>query len=77
MRALILVLTLAAALVASPPARAQSVPPDAMAAARELVGAMKMTEQLKTVFPMMMQSLKPAVTQGRPEVEKDYDKLVP
>ena len=28
-------------------------------------------------MPMLMQQLKPAITQGRPEVERDYDAMVP
>jgi uncharacterized protein len=48
-----------------------------MAAARELMTAMRATEQLKAIVPLIMQQLKPAIVQGRPEVERDYDVMVP
>jgi hypothetical protein len=48
-----------------------------MAAARELVAAAHTGDQLKTLLPLIMQQLKPAIVQGRPEVERDYDALVP
>ncbi len=51
--------------------------PDAVAAAKELVVTMRAADQLKTLFPMIMQQLKPAIAQGRPEVEKDYDAALP
>ena len=59
------------------PAAAQTAAPDATAAANELVEAMRATDQLKVLMPMLMQQLKPAITQGRPEVERDYDAMVP
>jgi len=77
MRALTLIVVLAASLFAAAPVRAQSVPPDSLAAARELVVAMRLTDQVKTIFPMLMKSLKPVVTQNRPEVEKDFDAIMP
>jgi hypothetical protein len=48
-----------------------------MAAARELVTTMRAAEQLKNIVPLMMQQLKPAIVQGRPEVERDYDVMLP
>jgi hypothetical protein len=68
---------LAAALVLSGPAYPQSPSPEAAAAARELVEAARTTEQFKTLMPLMLQQMKPVVVQGRPEVERDYDKIVP
>jgi hypothetical protein len=65
------------ALLGARPASAQAPSPDAIAAARELVAASRATEQLKTLLPMLMQQLKPAVVQGRPAVEKDYDAITP
>ena len=59
------------------PAGAQQGAPDAVAAARELVVTMRAADQLRTLFPMIMQQLKPAIVQGRPEVEKDYDASLP
>jgi uncharacterized protein len=68
---------LTAALLFSAPARAQSVSPDAMAAAKELVEAAKTTEQFKTLLPLILQQLKPAIVQNRPAVERDYDQAMP
>jgi uncharacterized protein len=60
------------------PIAAQPAPaPDAMAAARELVTVTRAAEQLKTLLPLIMQQLKPAIVQGRPEVERDFDVMVP
>ena len=59
------------------PAAAQTAAPDATAAAKELVETMRATDQLKVLMPMLMQQLKPAIAQGRPEVERDYDAMVP
>jgi hypothetical protein len=59
-------------------ALAQPAPsPDALAAARELVATMRGADQLKTVLPLFMQQLKPAIVQGRPEVDRDYDAMLP
>jgi uncharacterized protein len=60
------------------PAAAQSAPsPDAVAAARELVTASRAADQLKTLLPLFMQQLKPAIVQGRAEVARDYDAIMP
>lgn len=72
----------AAAFLAVSPARAQtssaSPPsPETLAAARELVEAMKATDQFKAILPTVFEGLKPAFVQGRPEVEKDYDAIMP
>jgi hypothetical protein len=68
---------LAAALLYGGPAAAQTPPPDALAAAKELVVTMRAADQLKNLFPIIMQQLKPAIVQGRPQVEKDYDAIMP
>jgi hypothetical protein len=68
---------LTAVLLCAAPARSQSVSPDAMAAAKELVEASKTTESFKTLLPMMMQQIKPVVVQKRPAVEKDFDQIMP
>jgi uncharacterized protein len=64
--------------VAQGPAQAPAeAPADAVAAAKELVTTMRLAEQLKTLLPIIMQGLKPAIVQNRPEVERDYDALLP
>jgi uncharacterized protein len=59
------------------PAAAQTPSPDAVAAARELVVVMRAAEQFKTILPLIMRQLKPAIVQGRPEVERDFDAMIP
>lgn len=68
---------LTAVLLLAAPARAQSVSPDAMAAAKDLVEASRTTDSFKTLLPMLMQQLKPVVVQKRPAVERDFDQIVP
>lgn len=59
------------------PAGAQSPSPDAVAAARELILASRAADQFRTLMPLITQQLKPAIAQGRPEVERDYDTIMP
>jgi uncharacterized protein len=70
-------LCLAVLLLAASPAPAQSPPPDALAAARELLVTMRMADQFKAILPTIMQSMKPVIVQGRPEIERDFDAIVP
>jgi|SRR5215470_7145293 len=65
------------ALSCGPIAAQPAPPPDAMAAARELVTVTRAADQLKALLPLIMQQLKPAIVQGRPEVERDFDAMVP
>ena len=74
---ILFVLAAVALLAFGRPAAAQTAAPDATAAAKELVEVMRATDQLKVLMPMLMQQLKPAIVQGRPEVERDYDQMVP
>ena len=62
-------------LMSAAPAPAQT--PDALAAAKELMVTMKSADQFKAILPSLMNVLKPAIVQNRPEVERDYDALVP
>jgi uncharacterized protein len=71
------VLAAVALLALGRPAASQTASPEATAAAKELVEAMRATDQLKVLMPMLMQQLKPAIVQGRPEVDRDYDAIVP
>jgi uncharacterized protein len=68
---------LAATLLCGGPAATQAPAPDALAAAKELVMTMRAADQLKNLLPVIMQQLKPAIVQGRPQVEKDYDAIMP
>ena len=73
---------LALNVLASSPLRAQSpsgaaVPAENLAAARELVQTMKATDQFKALLPTIFEGLKPAFVQGRPEMAKEYDAIMP
>lgn len=63
--------------VFAPAARAQTPPSDAMTAARSLVTTMRLADQYKVLLPAILLSLKPALTQDRPEIERDYDAMMP
>jgi hypothetical protein len=72
------------ALLCSYPAAAQSsatqsptLAPEALAAARELVVAAHAADNLKTLLPIIMKQLKPAIVQGRAEIDRDYDAIMP
>ena len=56
-------------LLAAGPAGAQAPPPDALAAARELIVTMRAADYFKTIMP--------AIVQNRPQVERDYDAIMP
>ena len=57
------------------PVRAQDA--DAQAAARELITTMKLGDQFKAMMPMIFKAFKPAIVQNRPDVDRDFDALVP
>ena len=56
-------------------APAQTPSPEALAVARSLISTMKLTEQYKALLPVVLLSIKPALVQGRPEIERDYDAM--
>jgi hypothetical protein len=58
-------------------AMAQTPSPDSMTAARSLVTTMKLPDQYKALLPGMLLSLRPVLTQDRPEIERDFDALLP
>jgi uncharacterized protein len=64
-------------LFAAESARSQTPSPEAMAAARELIVTMRAVDVFKAIAPAMLQTLKPAIVQNRPQVERDYDAIVP
>lgn len=72
-----LVIAATALLVFVRPAQTQTPSPEAMAAAKDLIEVMRAADQVKMMLPIVMQQLKPAIVQGRPEVERDYDAILP
>jgi uncharacterized protein len=58
-------------------ARAQMPSPEAMTAARELVTTLKLSDQYKALLPVILLGLKPVLVQDRPEIERDYNAMMP
>ncbi len=56
---------------------AQAPSPDAMTAARSLVTTMKLSDQYRALLPGILLGLRPALTQDRPEIERDFDAMMP
>ena len=59
------------------PAPAQTPSPDAMSVARSLVTTLKLPEQYKALLPAILLSIKPALTQDRPEIESGFEAMKP
>jgi len=58
-------------------ASAQSPSPEAMTAARSLVTTMKLSDQYRALLPGVLLGLRPKLTQDRPEIERDFDAMMP
>lgn len=58
-------------------APAQTPSPEAMSAARSLIMTLKLSEQYKALLPGILLGLKPTLTQDRPEIERDYEAMLP
>jgi hypothetical protein len=58
-------------------AQAQTPSPEAMTAARTLVTTLKLSDQYKALLPVILLSIKPGLVQDRPEIEQDYNSLMP
>jgi len=56
---------------------AQTPSADAMTAARSLVATMKLADQYTTLLPGIVLGLRPALVQDRPELERDFDAMMP
>ncbi len=56
-----------------------ATPPSAenLAAARELVAVSRATDRFQFIVPKIFQSLKAAIVQNDPEMEKQYDAMMP
>jgi len=58
-------------------ASAQTPSPEAMTAARSLVTTMKVADPYKAMLPATLMGLRRTLTQDRPEIERDYDAMMP
>src|ERR1044071_9856054 len=58
-------------------ASAEAPSSDALAIARELIATSPAAENVKLILPSIVQLIKPAIVQGRPQVEKDFDAITP
>ena len=58
-------------------APAQTPSPQAMTAARSLVTTLGLSDQYKALLPVILLGLKPVLTQQRPELEREYDAVLP
>ncbi len=67
--------------LAPPLARAQTAAPapspETLAVAKELVISIHLMDQFKALMPAILKSLKPAIVQGRSDVDRDYDAITP
>jgi uncharacterized protein len=68
---------LALVLMLLPAAPASAQAPDAVAAAKDLMTVMHSADNFKAMMPAIMDTLKPAIVQGRPDVARDYDAFMP
>ena len=48
---------------------------EAMTAASKLVTTLKFSDRYKALLPAILLNIKPALTQDRPEIERDYDAM--
>jgi hypothetical protein len=58
-------------------APAQAPSPEALAIARELIATSRAADHVQQMLPSIVQLIKPAIVQGRPQVEKDFDAFAP
>jgi hypothetical protein len=58
-------------------ASAQAPSPEARAVARELIATSRAADHVQQLFPSIVNLMKPAIVQGRPQVEKDFDAFAP
>ena len=55
----------------------QTASPQSLAAAKELLIASKMADQINAMLPAIMQQLRPLIAKGSPQMERDFDALMP
>jgi len=58
-------------------ARAENPSPQSIEAARSLVATLKLGDQYTALLPGILFNLRPTLAQDRPEIERDFDAMVP
>src|SRR5436190_17636526 len=58
-------------------ARAQGPSAESMTAARSVVATMQLAEPYKGLLPGIVLGLRPSLVQDRPEIERDFDAMMP
>jgi hypothetical protein len=59
------------------PAASQAPSEESLKTATELLQAIRAADQMRAVFPMMVQQLKPIIVQNNRAAERDFDALAP
>jgi hypothetical protein len=67
--------TLVIAVAVPTATRAQAVSDEAKAAARELMVVMRAAETFEKLMPTIVEAIRPAIVQGRPEVARDFPQI--
>ena len=76
-RQTILVCVFAGFLGFAAPAAAQVPSDESLRVATDLVEAIKTADQMRAIFPIIVQQLKPIIAKSNPAVERDFDALAP
>lgn len=53
------------------------MPDDTLPVARELMALMRLSDVFKMTLPTALQQMRQTLTQGRPQMERDFDIIVP
>ena len=67
-------------LLVTGPLQAEPFPttdPEARKVAIELLETMRVSDNMQAILPQLMQQFKRPLTEGRPEVERDFDRALP
>lgn len=58
-------------------ATAQTYSPESLAAAKELIETIHLNDQIRAMLPAIVKNLKPAIVQGRGDVDIQYEAVAP
>lgn len=71
-RLALIVAVVVASLFHAGPVTAQTPSPELLAAAKELMVVTRASKNIEKLMPTIIEAMKPAIVQGRPEVARDY-----